>query len=104
MEQSRQVRFAVQLPARYGSDAEKQEGTVLNLSRQGCAMTAQRLPAASSYIAFHVDLLDGQEPVAVGLAVVRWVASHRCGIEFIRMAPEMAARLKAFVELLERTP
>ena len=105
MDQPRQgQRFAVQLPAVYGVGAEQHEGTVLNLSAHGCAMTARRLPAASTYMALQVDLLNGTEPVVVELAAVRWVSSQRCGVEFIRMAPEMAARVHAFVDLLVRTP
>ena len=105
MDQSRQARrFAVQLPAVHGTSAEEHEGTVLNLSGHGCAMTAKQLPAVADYISVQVDLLDGREPVAVELAAVRWLSDHRCGLEFIRMSPEMTARLKAFIELLERTP
>lgn len=97
-------RFAVQLPTVFGVGAEKNEGTVLNLSAHGCALTAERLPAALAYISLHMDLATDTEPVAVELAAVRWVSGHRCGLEFIRLAPEMAARLRAFVTLLERTP
>jgi hypothetical protein len=103
MKQPRQAqRVAVQLPAVYGTGAH--EGTVLNLSGYGCAMTAEQIPAVADYIAVQVDFLDGKIPLVVELAAVRWVASQRCGLEFIRIAPEMAARLKAFVELLEGTP
>lgn len=97
-------RFAVQLPTVFGEGAEKDEGTVLNLSAQGCAMTAEQLPTAPASLSLHVDLLNGTEPVAVELATVRWVSGYRCGLEFIRMSPEMTARLRAFVALLEQTP
>ncbi len=97
-------RFAVQVPTLFGAGSEKNEGTVLNLSAHGCALTAERLPAASVYISLHMDLLPGTEPVVVELAAVRWVSGHRCGLEFIRMSPEMTARIRAFVALLEGTP
>ena len=105
MEHSRQSRrIAVQLPAVYGTGAHRQEGTVLNLSAYGCAMTADRIPAVAGYISVEIDCLDGRIPLAVELAAVRWVSSLRCGLEFIRLSPDMAARLKAFVDLLEGTP
>lgn len=97
-------RFAVQLPTVFGEGAQNNQGTVLNLSAQGCAMTAEQLPATSTYLALRVDLLNGTEPVVIELATVRWVSDYRCGLEFIRSSPEMTARLHAFVVLLEQTP
>lgn len=97
-------RFAVQLPALFGEEEEMCQGTVLNLSAQGCAMTAEQLPSVSTYCSLHVDLLNGSEPVVIELATVRWVSGYRCGLEFIRSSPGMTARLHAFVALLEQTP
>lgn len=97
-------RFAVQLPAVYAVGNDRHGATILNLSAQGCAVTAERLPAAAAYVSLEVVLLNDMPPVAVELAAVRWVADHRCGLEFIRMAPAMSSRLKAFVDLLESTP
>ena len=48
--------------------------------------------------------MNGTEPVLIELAVVRWVAGYQCGVELIRMAPEMATRLRSFVALLEKPP
>lgn len=97
-------RFAVQLPSTFGDNAKKESGTVLNLSAQGCAMMAERIPAISSYVSLQVDLLNGTAPVDIELAGVRWVSGHRSGLEFIRISPEMLARLRSFVALLENTP
>jgi hypothetical protein len=49
-------------------------------------------------------MLNGTEPVLIELAAVRWVSGYQCGVEFIRMAPEMTTRLRSFVALLEKTP
>ena len=97
-------RVAVQLSTVFGEGAQKNQGTVLNLSAQGCAMTAEPLPPVSTYCSLHVDLLNGTEPVVIELATVRWVSDYRCGLEFIRSSPEMTARLHTFVALLEQTP
>ncbi len=80
------------------------QATVLNISLQGCALTAERLPKAQSYLSLQVDMLNGTDPVLIELAAVRWVSGYQCGVEFIRMAPEMATRLRSFVTLLEKTP
>ena len=97
-------RFAVQLPSVFREGEQTDQATVLNISLQGCALTAERLPKAQSYLSLQVDMLNGTEPVLIELAAVRWVAGYQCGVEFIRMAPEMATRLRSFVTLLEKTP
>jgi PilZ domain len=103
--ESRKVlRFAVQLPCTFGDNDKKEEGTVLNLSAQGCAMTTERIPALSTYLSLQIDLINGAAPVDIELAGVRWISGRRCGLEFIRISPEMLDRLCAFVGLLENTP
>ncbi len=102
---SRKVqRFAVQLPCILGNLDQQVHGTVLNLSVQGCAITAEYVPTVSSYVPLEIDLLNGEAQVAIELAAVRWVSENRCGLEFIRVPPDILMRLKAFVLLLERTP
>ncbi len=97
-------RFAVQLPSTFMYDGNEKSGTVLNLSIQGCAMTAEHVPPLSAYLSLQIDPSDGTAPIAVELAVVRWVAGYRWGVEFIRILPEMMARLRSFASLLEDTP
>lgn len=97
-------RFAVQLPSVFREGEQMDQATVLNISLQGCALTAERLPKAQSYLSLQVDMLNGTDPVLIELAAVRWVSGYQCGVEFIRMAPEMATRLRSFVTLLEKTP
>lgn len=97
-------RFAVQLPVVFGEGAAQQQGTVLNLSAQGCAMTAGQLPPVRTALPLYVDLLNGVEPVAIELATVLWVSDYRCGLKFIRVSPEMTGRLRTFIALLEETP
>jgi hypothetical protein len=103
--ESRKVkRFAVQLPCKFGTTDDTSDGTVLNLSAQGCAFTSKYPAGNATYLSFEIDLLDGRAPVGIDLAAVRWVTGHRCGIEFIRVSPDMQMRLKAFVLVLEQTP
>jgi c-di-GMP-binding flagellar brake protein YcgR len=97
-------RIAVQLPCRLDSGTHCSEGTVLNLSTQGCAvMTAQPL-SVSSYVGLGIDLPNSTTPIEIELAGVRWVSEQRCGLEFIRLSPEMLRRLSSFAFVLEHTP
>ena len=97
-------RCAVQLPCTLASRTYRLEGTVLNLSTGGCAVMATHLPSVSSYLALWIDLLENTTPIEIELAGVRWVSEQRCGLEFIRISPEMLSRLGSFVYVLERTP
>lgn len=102
--ESRKVqRFAVQLPCTFGRGEATREGTVLNLSPQGCAMTAEHLPSVSTYVTLDIKLLNGEGSATIELAGVRWVSEHRCGLEFIRVRPDMLMKLRGFALLLEQT-
>jgi hypothetical protein len=97
-------RFAVQLPCEFGSTEGKFDGTVLNLSAQGCALTADRLPSQGTYLSLNIDPLNGEAPLRVELAGVRWISGHRCGMEFIRISSDALRQLEAFVLVLDTTP
>ncbi len=101
--ESRKVqRFAVQLPCKFWNNTDKSDGTVLNLSVQGCAITTSHLPSVSTYVSLDIDLLNGEEPANIELAGVRWVSEHRCGLEFIRVRSDIFMKLRAFALLLEQ--
>lgn len=100
----RAQRFAVQLPVMFGDMAPSEQGTVLNISTEGCALTAERIPDLHTHVSMQIDLPDSTKPVDIGLAGVRWVTDYRFGLEFIRVSGESLARLRAFVGLLENTP
>jgi hypothetical protein len=97
-------RFAVQLPCKLCTNEVTSDGTVLNLSAQGCAITTEHLPSVSTYIALDIELVNGEGPTTIELAGVRWVSGHQCGLEFIRVRPDMLMKLKSFALLLEQTP
>ena len=100
----RAQRFAVQLPVIFRSTEQSEQGTVLNLSMEGCALTAERIPDLHTHVSIQIDLSDGTEPVDIGLAGVRWVSDYRCGLEFIRVSDDSLVRLRSFVALMENTP
>lgn len=97
-------RFAVQLPCTWGSTDDTLDGTILNLSAHGCAFTAERLPSKGSYLSLDIDLMNGDRPVRVELAGVRWISGPRCGVEFIRISPDALRQLAAFVLVLDTRP
>jgi N-acetyl-beta-hexosaminidase len=97
------TRFAVQLPVTFKGDRLSDEGTILNVSEEGCAITAETIAGVAVYLQVMMQLRAGEEPVQVDLAAVRWSSATRFGIEFIKIRPGEEARLKQFVQTLEST-
>ena len=103
MEGRKHTRFAVQLPVSFSGDSFSEEGTILNVSAEGCAITSDTVPGAGVYLQLTMQFREREEPVQIELAAVRWVSATRFGVEFIKIRPEEAERLKQFVNRLEST-
>jgi PilZ domain len=101
MQERKDVRFAVQRPVSFRGDFVSGTGTILNISRQGCAIVSDTVAEAEAYLQLHVQLLDEEDPVQVDLAAVRWSSARKFGVEFIKMPQEVGERLRQFVKLLE---
>jgi len=103
MEGRKHTRFAVQLPVSFSGDQLSDEGTILNLSAEGCAITSETVAGVAVYLKLTMQLREREEPVQIDLAAVRWVSATRFGVEFIKIRPEEGERLKQFVNVLEST-
>lgn len=103
MEGRKHTRFAVQLPVSFSGDQFSDEGTILNVSAEGCAITSDTIVGTAVYLQLTMQLREQEEPVQVDLAAVRWVSATRFGIEFIKICSEEGERLKKFVKVLEST-
>lgn len=101
MQERKDVRFAVQRPVSFRGDFVSGTGTILNISKQGCAIVSDTVAEAEAYLQLNVQLLDEEDPVQVDLAAVRWSSAKRFGVEFIKMPQEVGERLRQFVKLLE---
>jgi PilZ domain len=97
------TRYAVQLPVSFNGDqlSREGEGTILNLSADGCAITSTTVAGTAAYLQLTMQLREREEPVHVDLAAVRWSTTARFGVEFIKVRPEEGERLKRFVKALE---
>ena len=103
MEGRKHTRFAVQLPVSFSGDSFSEEGTILNVSAEGSAITSDTVPGAGAYLQLTMYLREREEPVQIDLAAVRWVSALRFGVEFIKIRSEERERLKMFVKALEST-
>ncbi|KAF4516179.1 hypothetical protein B566_EDAN000418 [Ephemera danica] len=80
------------------------DGNLMNLSIRGCCVFSSAAVKPGTTLQLCVDLLDGQPPIQVTQAVVRWCRDRSFGLEFASMAPEDWARLQCVVKELEMEP
>ena len=67
-------------------------------------ITAGQPVQPAHYLHLVMHLVDGQEPVQINLAAVRWAVKNRFGLEYIKVNPGEMERLKGFVTMLETPP
>ena len=67
MKTRKHTRYAVQLPVSFSGDrlAREGEGTILNLSAEGCAITSATVADAAAYLQLTMQLREREEPVRV---------------------------------------
>jgi hypothetical protein len=95
-------RFSVKLPCSFMNDQFTGEGTVLDLSMEGCKVSSNR-PVIDVYMEMFIYFPEQIPPLPVELAVIRWSKGPILGLEFIRIADRHQARLRQHLQDLERT-
>ena len=95
-------RFSVTLPCTFMNDQFSGEGTVLDLSMEGCKITSN-MSVIDMYMEMFIYLPEQIPPLPVELAVIRWSKGPILGLEFIRIADRHQARLRQHLQELERT-
>ncbi len=73
------------------------EGTLLNLSPDGCLLECERTVMEGSYLALRLLLPDNARALVIELTAVRWVRTHYLGIEFLRLPTPERNRLDRFL-------
>ena len=95
------ARYGVQLPAVLQDRSKTSQGTVVNLSIDGCAVITDASLAPGSYWALSMETGQPDRILEVELAAVRWARDTRYGMEFIKVQEPRKQDLAAFVQLLE---
>lgn len=72
---------------------ESGEGTALNLSLDGCGFASNLMVPSGVYVQVKLHLPEQASPITIELAIIRWSAGRRFGLEFIRAHPEEQSRL-----------
>ncbi len=101
-EQRKFPRFPVELPCLYSLDnGPDWNGTVVNLSRGGCAIRGMTPVQKGDYLRILLFPSASQAPIEIGLAPVRWATNEHFGVEFITLTPRDAKRLEGYLMFME---
>ncbi len=73
------------------------EGTVLNLSPDGCLLECERTVMEGSYLTVRLLLPDNAPALVIELTAVRWVRKQYFGMEFLRLPASERNRLDRFL-------
>jgi hypothetical protein len=95
----RAQRHPLILPVELSWDLNDAKGTTTNISVQGCRIKSEIAPTVGTYVSVKLRL-QGQECIAIEMAVVRWALGQNFGLEFLSLAATERQRLEHFVESL----
>jgi hypothetical protein len=73
------------------------EGTLLDLSAEGCRIKCSRHLPVNTYLSLRLLVSPDELPILVDLAAVRWTRETDCGVHFLSVQPPQAERLRAFL-------
>jgi PilZ domain len=103
MNRRKYPRFHVELQCSFVGDQYTGEGTVLDLSMEGCRMCCDTSLFKGAYVELFINLLGQIPPLPVELAVIRWSAGPAFGLEFIRIADRHQVRFRRYMQDLEQS-
>lgn len=76
---------------------DSDDGTLLDLSRQGARLRINRLFEPGQKLALMLNLPWDEPPVEVRLAAVKWMKDNNVGVEFLKVGDEDRVSLDVFL-------
>lgn len=105
MEQRKNPRFAVRFRSSFTSlNIVGGDGHIIDLSLRGCRVDSQTAVRPGTSLELRIHTSEGEPPLNIYEAVVRWSRAQQFGLEFVTLAPEEWARLQHTVTQLELHP
>jgi len=92
-------RYGVSFPISFEGD-EEGEGIVTNVSMGGCQVTCQRGVGRRAYLSALLCLSDGERPVKIHVAVVKWSSERGFGLQFRWLDSKEEHRLSQYMAQL----
>lgn len=94
------ARVVVRRPVDYRYARWQGQGMLLDLSQQGCRISATPPFPCGTRLRLQLWLPDQSEPVKIEQAVVRRVANDQFGVSFFEVPPDARARIEHVFRLL----
>lgn len=95
------VKYRAFIHFRSGNDTD---GTLLDLSLGGCRISSVVAAAVGSTLEIRIYPDEGQEPIQVERADVRWAREGQFGVEFVKVAPAEQKQIEGLFESLADGP
>ena len=76
---------------------DSDDGTLLDLSRQGARLRINRLFEPGQKLALMLNLPWDESPVEVRLAAVKWMKDNHVGVEFLKVGDDDRVSLDVFL-------
>ena len=76
---------------------DSDDGTLLDLSRQGARLRINRLFEPGQKLALMLNLPWNEPPVEVRLAAVKWMKDNHVGVEFLKVGDDDRVSLDVFL-------
>ncbi|MDA2911774.1 PilZ domain-containing protein [Nitrospiraceae bacterium AH_259_D15_M11_P09] len=104
MDKRQAPRFKVRLPIAFLGLDLTGEGTVVNLSLEGCGIESDQNVQQGKQLTLRIFMPDQDASVVVDRAQVRWTVRGLFGLEFLTIGSEEEERLRRFLSTLETQP
>jgi hypothetical protein len=99
IEKRKYPRHSVTIESVFSSGSIRgEEGTVLDLSYEGCRIFSSTVPTPESAIELQIKPRQGP-PVFISKAVVRWMSESVFGVQFKALAANESSRLAQLVSV-----
>jgi len=82
-------------------NGRKEEGKIVDLSMSGCEVESNKRLQQGRELPVLLHLPDGNPPLEIKVARVRWSRGQHFGLKFLTMEPDQQARLRRVVSSLE---
>jgi len=73
------------------------EGTLYNLSRQGCAVESPTTVEVGSHVALYIHVPGEESPIAIELASIQRASRREFAVKFLLVQPHERKRLEQLV-------
>lgn len=75
-------------------------GILMNLSHAGCAIQSSNRVEEGGCMLLHIHPPDGEPPIMIETAEVKWINGQDFGVEFLTVAPEEEERVLELLHVL----